>query len=158
MNPNTGGRPEKVIDWDILDELLEAGNNGVDCAHFFHMNHHTLYDKVKAKYGMGFTEYLQSKHSDGKAKILRAQYRKALDSDSPGNVQLLLHLGKVRCGQRDTEEKEQDTLLKELKDMIADAKDNREVPRVNEACRSNLEAEQSILYQGHTRETDQVST
>lgn len=53
-------------------------------------------------------------------------------------------------------EKDNDSLLKAIKDAIADSKDNREIPRTEEASRSNMETEQSLLYQRHSGEENQV--
>lgn len=97
------GRPEKPIDWDVLDELLQAGSDGVQCAAHFHMSATSLYDKVKKKYNMGFSDYLCSQHSNGDALLLKEQFKKALNNKSKGNTQMLMWLGQIRLKQKPPE-------------------------------------------------------
>lgn len=117
------GRPHIPIDWELLDQLLEAGCDGVEVAAEFNIHPHTLYDKVRAKYGMLFTDYSATKHSKGKGALRLEQHKKAFNYKTKGSTQMLIWLGKVRLGQREPEPiKEKppnddkiDTLLMQIK-------------------------------------------
>lgn len=89
------GRPPKSINWERVNEMLEAGSDGEEIAADLGVHADTLYAHVKEKYGQTFTAYSASRHSVGMGKIRLEQYKKALR----GNVQLLLFLGRVRLKQ-----------------------------------------------------------
>jgi hypothetical protein len=90
-------RPEKIIDWDVVDELLMAGCPGTDIAAYFGMHPDTFYKRVMAEYDMGFSEYLQQKRSSGDCLLRKSQFDKALDKDTS----MLIWLGKQRLGQKE---------------------------------------------------------
>ncbi len=90
-------RPQKIIDWEKLDQLLIAGNYGTDIAGFFGMHPETLYDRVKLEKGIGFTEYQQIKQGQGKSLIRSKQFERAMK----GSDKMLVHVGKHYLGQID---------------------------------------------------------
>ncbi len=96
------GRPEKPIDWKLLDELLEVGCNAKEIAANFDLYHTTLYDRVKEKYGVNYTEYASKFKCKGYSKLRRSQFEKAINNNSSGNVQMLIWLGKNLLGQKDS--------------------------------------------------------
>lgn len=98
ITPN--GRPQKLIDWELVDSLLEAGCFGTEIAPHFDMHHETFYDRVQMEKGMGFTEYSSQKRSKGDSLLRKTQYDKALE----GENMMLVWLGKNRLSQRDTAE------------------------------------------------------
>lgn len=95
-----GGRPEKPIDWKIVDELLMAGCNGSQIAGEFDMHAETFYVKCQQEHNIGFTGYSLSKMQQGEARLKHKQYTQALK----GNTQLLMFLGKVRLNQKEASE------------------------------------------------------
>ena len=97
------GRPPKPIDWELVDQLLEAGCDGVEVAAEFDMHPQTFYDRVRKEYGMIFTEYAGTKHSKGKGALRLEQHKKAFNYKTKGSTQMLIWLGKVRLGQREPE-------------------------------------------------------
>lgn len=93
-------RPQKPIDWELVDELLEAGCLGTEIAPYFDMHHETFYRRVQEKYGISFTEYSSEKRSIGDSLIRKVQFDKAVkDKDTS----MLIFLGKVRLEQREPE-------------------------------------------------------
>ncbi len=101
-------RPEKTIDWERVDEMLEAGCLGTEIAPFFNMHHETFYDRVAKKFGIGFTEYMQQKRSKGDSLIRESQFKKAIKKlDNT----MLIWLGKQRLGQRENLESNQESPL-----------------------------------------------
>lgn len=88
-------RPEKEIDWDLVDRKLIAGCLGTEIAPFFDMHVNTFYDRVMLKYKMGFTAYCQQKRALGDSNIREVQYNKALEGDNT----MLIWLGKNRLKQ-----------------------------------------------------------
>lgn len=96
--PKRAGRPEKPIDWELVDKLLLAGCLGTEMAAHFDMHCETFYRRVEEKYLMGFTAYCSEKRSKGDSLIRQVQFSKALKGD---NTQLVW-LGKNRLGQSDS--------------------------------------------------------
>ncbi len=94
-NPLPPHRPLKPIDWDYVDELIEAGANGMQIAGACKMHHNTFYERFQIEKGTAFTEYRSSREPGGQAVVLYEQMK----SVRKGNVQMLIHLGKERCGQ-----------------------------------------------------------
>src|SRR5215510_13763998 len=89
------GRPEKTIDWEKVDRLLESQNKGTEIASHFNITKETFYHRVKEKYGVDFSTYSTNFYSKGKSNLRTRQYQKAME----GNVQMLLNLGEVYLGQ-----------------------------------------------------------
>lgn len=94
-------RPLAVIDWEIVDELMEAGCTGVEIASYFGLYPDTLYARVEDKYKCGFSAYLHQKRSVGDALIRKTQFDVAIDKDKT----MLIWLGKQRLDQREPEQK-----------------------------------------------------
>jgi hypothetical protein len=88
-------RPAKQLDWQLVEKMAIAGSPGTEIASVFHIHPETFYDRVKERYGVGFTEFIQSKKNFGKSKIRMKQYDLALE----GNTQMLLRLGEVLLDQ-----------------------------------------------------------
>ena len=82
-------KPKSSINWDEVDELLEAQCSGTEIAAYFSIHHDTFYRAVEEKYGIGFTAYKQSKADKGKGSLRLAQYQLALQKDRG----MLIHLG-----------------------------------------------------------------
>lgn len=102
------GRPEKMVDWNLVDELLMADCTGVEIAPHFDMSVYTFYDRIRDEFGMNLTEYSFIKKSQGDACLRKRQYDKALD----GDTSMLIWLGKNRLRQKD---RETDKELEEIK-------------------------------------------
>jgi len=94
------GRPEKLIDWDLVDDLLMAGCLGTEIASNFDMHPDTFYRRVEEKKNIGFTEYCQQKRSKGKSFIRKKQFDKALEGDNT----MLVWVGKQLCDQKENNE------------------------------------------------------
>ena len=92
------GRPEKPINWELVDRLLEAGANQGQIAAAIGVDSDTLHDRFVKQYGCSYTVYSGQKCQYGEALILGAQMKKALN----GNAQMLTWLGKVRLKQQES--------------------------------------------------------
>lgn len=97
-------RPEKKIDWERVDELLEAGCLGTEIAPHFDMHHDTFYRRVEMEKGTSFTAYSLEKKSKGESLLREVQYNKALGRTEKGDNTLLIWLGKTRLEQRESVE------------------------------------------------------
>jgi len=97
-NPNPAHRPQKEIDWDLVDRLLIAGCLGTEIAPHFDMHHDTFYDRVAKEKGISFTAYQQQKKSIGDACLREIQFNKATSGDNT----LLIWLGKNRLKQAES--------------------------------------------------------
>jgi hypothetical protein len=89
-------RPSIEINWNVVDEFLEAGCTGVEIASHYGIAPDTFYERIRDEYGIGFAHVQASKRATGDAKIKTAQFRKAAnDSDNT----MLIWLGKTRLKQ-----------------------------------------------------------
>ena len=89
------GCPMKEIDWDEVNDLLDAECSGSNIAAHFGVHHDTLYDRCRIEQGMSWSEFSQKGYARGETPLRRKQYEKALAGDN----QMLLHLGKCRLKQ-----------------------------------------------------------
>jgi hypothetical protein len=90
-------RPAAIIDWNKVDELLEAGCTGTEISSFFGIHPDTLYRKCEADHKIGFAFYSQQKSAKGEMLIRQKQYDMALAGDRG----MLIWLGKNRLKQSD---------------------------------------------------------
>ena len=113
-------RPEKSIDWSMVDKLLQAHCTGTEIAASFDMHPETFYDRIKKEFGIGLTEYSLQKNKKGKNNLRLAQFKNALN----GNTSMQIWLGKNWLGQKDEprEEKEFDGNLSILLDHFLNIK------------------------------------
>lgn len=113
-------RPHTPIDWEVVDDMLEAGCLGTEIAEVFVMHPNTFYDRVSQKFGISFTEYSQAKRAKGDGNLRLAQYLKALGLKKKGDNTLLIWLGKQRLNQKDNayEEKFSEDILKPFTDIM----------------------------------------
>ena len=89
------------IDWDKVDQWLAAGCNGIQCAAAIGVHYETLARHCKSEKNVEFVAYMQEKRSHGDAKLLAAQYHKALIERHPT---MLVWLGKQRLHQKESVE------------------------------------------------------
>lgn len=91
------GPPKKPIDWDKVDLYMKAGCTQRKIAESQLITPDTLRDRLQEKYGVDYLTYSTSLCSTGELLIEAVQFQKAI----AGNIQMLLWLGKTRCGQRE---------------------------------------------------------
>lgn len=91
-------RPEKQVDWKLVDDLLIAGCLGTEIAAHFDMHPDTFYRKVENQYSIGFTAYSQEKRSKGDSILRSVQFEKAVKGK---DNTMLVWLGKNRLAQKD---------------------------------------------------------
>ena len=113
-------RPEKIIDWSRVDELLACGCQGTEIAEVMGMHPETFYGRVEKEFKIGFSEYAQKKKSIGEALLREVQYKKAVGLSKKGDNTLLIWLGKQRLGQKENAEAPQATaeVMKNYETMI----------------------------------------
>lgn len=93
-------RPQKEIDWNLVDNLLIAGCTGPEVAAALGISVITLYHRTPKDKDITFNEYAQKFRSKGDSMLRTVQFKKAMSGD---NTQLIW-LGKNRLGQRDKPE------------------------------------------------------
>ena len=96
------GRHEKPIDWEKVDFYLMSGSKQYDIAASVGVDKKTFIKHFKKKYNKDFSTYSTEKYACGNQLLEAAQFQKAIKSSSPGNTQMLIWLGKVRLGQKET--------------------------------------------------------
>lgn len=94
------GHLPKLIDWNKVDQLLEAGCKGTEIAAYFGVHEDTLYTRCQNEKGSRFSAYSQEKRSKGDS-ILRA---KQFENAMKGNTTMQIWLGKQRLDQRDSKD------------------------------------------------------
>lgn len=98
----TRGRPKKSLsdsDWEKVELYLKSGATQKKIAAAFCMSTVTFRIHCEERYGEKYHDTCESFTQTGEILIEAMQFQKALQ----GNVQLLIWLGKVRCGQRDVD-------------------------------------------------------
>jgi len=91
------GRPEAVIDWDMVDKMLQAHCTGAGIASLLGVCADTLYRTCEDKFKMTFSHYAALKKGEGK-ELLR---KKQMDVALGGDKALLIWLGKQYLEQAD---------------------------------------------------------
>jgi len=129
---NKGGRPEKQLDWDLINGLAEIHCTPKEIVafvnkHYAENTHYNTYDgQTRRKYGLSFGEYVNTMHeATAKPKLRRLQWKGA----ESGNAALLIWLGKQYLGQTDKQEIEQhnyDMPTVIIDDIDADAEEVEE--------------------------------
>jgi hypothetical protein len=97
---NKIGRPEKEIDWKLLDSILQFGARLIDCSEMLEVSDDTIQRKIKDSFDCTFSEYRERKMSKMRMKLLQKQFDVAMS----GNVALLIWLGKQHLNQSDKQE------------------------------------------------------
>jgi hypothetical protein len=95
---NKGGRPEVKIDWDQVGEMLQAHCDGAGIAETMGMHPDTLYRRCKEDLGVPFSELAANKKAEGKNLLRMKQFETAMSGDRS----MLIFLGKVLLGQKET--------------------------------------------------------
>lgn len=93
-------RPQKEINWEIVEKRMEAGCNGIEIAAGLRINPDTFYMRFKQKYGKSFQDSSGYYYGAGDANLKFTQYMKAL----AGNTNMLTLLGRERLNQGKEEE------------------------------------------------------
>lgn len=99
------GRPKSEIDWNRVDDLLQADCSGAGIAATLGIAPCTLYDRCLTDKGISFTSYSQQMNVKGESLLREVQYNKAMSGDNT----LLVWLGKVRLKQKEY----QDEIIKQ---------------------------------------------
>jgi predicted DNA binding protein len=110
-------RQETPIDWERVDEMLEAGCYGTEIAAYFGIHPETFYDRVAKAHNIAFSEYAARKKSKGDTAIKEAQFKKAIKKlDNT----MLIWLGKNRLNQRENAQEKiaPDDVLKAFEQLM----------------------------------------
>lgn len=97
-SPNNS-KPKAVIDWDLVEQLLISGSDGVQISAYIGVHPETLYRRCISDQGTSFSEYAQTKRAKGDSLLLSAQFKEAYKNK---NTALLIWLGKCRLKQKET--------------------------------------------------------
>jgi hypothetical protein len=114
------GRPEKPIDWELVDKLLIVGCSGTEIAPHFNIHPDTLYKRIEDKYNKSFTTYSAEMFEKGNSVLRQAQYDKAASGDNT----MMVWLGKNRLKQREnpTELTVSNETVQTFKEVMAQVK------------------------------------
>lgn len=87
------------IDWERIELYMKAGADHKRIAESFGLEPETLRIRIRERYGEPYQKVNDTFKRRGELLIEATQFQKALS----GNVQMLLWLGKIRCGQKEPE-------------------------------------------------------
>lgn len=149
------GRPEAIIDWKKVDDLLISGCSGAQIAGYFGLNPATIYDRCNKDHGIPFSEYSQQKYSKGETILKAHQFAKAIGKTKDGDNTLLIWLGKQRLGQKEPDK----TLEKgDIANIVEAVYEINERNRDRTTSQQRVENPQLICDQGPDGEEDTVQT
>jgi hypothetical protein len=98
--------PRKIIDWEKVDRLIEAGCSGHEIAPAIGISSDTLYERCVLEKGMTYSDYSSKLRAKGDGLLKAKQFQLAMS----GNPAMLVWLGKNRLGQKDkVQSDDQDT-------------------------------------------------
>jgi hypothetical protein len=100
-------KPRKIIDWEKVDRLIEAGCSGHEIAPAIGISSDTLYERCVLEKEMTYSDYSSKLRSKGDGLIKAKQFQLAMS----GNPSMLIWLGKNRLGQSDKAQIEQTNVL-----------------------------------------------
>jgi transposase-like protein len=86
-------------DWERIELYMKSGATQKKIAESFGIEPDTLRKKYVERYNEGYEQGQLRFHSMGQLLIEATQMQQALS----GNIKMLIWLGKVRCGQRETD-------------------------------------------------------
>ncbi len=95
------GRPRKEINWEMVERYAHAGCNAREIAATCGVSLDTFYIKFKEEHEEDFHDFRVRMNNNGESELRLMQYAKALNNKAPGNIQMLMFLGKVRLKQDD---------------------------------------------------------
>lgn len=90
-------RSKADIDFQVVDDMLEAGCTGEEVAARLGIHADTLYNRIKEQTNLGFSAYRQQKVALGDQILREKMYGKA----KSGDTTMLIFLGKVRLGMKE---------------------------------------------------------
>lgn len=116
-----GGRSPITVDWDLIDEMLEAGCLGTEIALTLGISSDTLYDYCPRYKKMSFSDYAAMKKAKGESNLRLHQYRIATNGKPKESSGMLIWLGKNRLNQRDhfNQDTESHKKLADLQKFVA---------------------------------------
>jgi hypothetical protein len=94
------GRPKATIDWDQVDELLQAHCDGAAVARLMGIHYNTFYNAVKERYRCDFSEYAQQKKSEGVALVELSIFQDAIKKGGTDRIFWL----KNKAGWKDSQD------------------------------------------------------
>lgn len=129
-------RPQKEINWEVVEKLIECGCSGVEIAAKFRIQSDTFYIRFKKEYKCSFQDYRGETQEAGLADLRAMIHAKALNNKAPGNSNLLIFLAKCKLGMREPEAVQEDAPNQDVIDQahrimileheLAEAKDKDE--------------------------------
>jgi len=105
-----------TIDWEFVDKKLANFWEGTEIASALGINKETLYDRVKKKFKIDFSDYKAQKRAKGESVLREIQLKTAMD----GNVTMQIWLGKQYLGQADKSEVKQSDITLHFDENLKD--------------------------------------
>lgn len=97
-------RPKANIDWEVVDQYLQAHCEGTGIAGILGISADTLYRSCQEVHNIGFAEYSAQKKGEGKEMLRDKMFKMALGGDKT----MLVWLSKQYLGMTDKQTVESD--------------------------------------------------
>lgn len=101
------GRPQKPIDWEVVDKLLLCQCKLSEIAAKFEIHSDTLERRAKEDFGMTFGIYASLKYNEGKAALRAKRFKMAME----GNTSIMLKLGELHLDEEQIKNGPNDELI-----------------------------------------------
>jgi hypothetical protein len=104
----TAGRPEAIIDWEIVGQKLIAGCLVTEIARFFGCSTDTIYRQCKLQNNIDFAAFRQQKKATGDTMLREVLYDCAMAARyDPKYIPAAIFLAKARLKMSDRPKEEQ---------------------------------------------------
>lgn len=94
-------RPQKDINWEVVEKLIECGCPGTEIAAKFRIQAATFYRRFEEEYKVSFQNYRSEASGAGVADLRAMIHAKAINNKAPGNSNLLIFLARCLLGYRE---------------------------------------------------------
>lgn len=115
---NKGGRPKKLIDFKVFEELCKIQCTQVEIANVLDIDVDTLQARLKENYGVGFSEIHKKFADHGRMSLRRYQFRMA-----EHNPTMAIWLGKQYLGQVDNSVQVNNEFINQQIEIVTEEKD-----------------------------------
>jgi hypothetical protein len=108
----SAGRPEAIIDWDLVSQKLIAGCTGVGIAKLIGISYDTLSRQCRNQHNMDFAAYRQQKKAVGDAMLQEVMFDCAMAARFDAKyIAAAIFLAKARLKMTDKPEEKKESNL-----------------------------------------------
>lgn len=110
VTPEPVGRPKKVVDLEIAENMAKILCTAEEIAATLNIDADTLNSRIQAEYDCNFSEWYKRFSQGGKASLRRSMWKMVVDNDNP-SCSMAIWLSKQTLGMRDSFEEERPKVM-----------------------------------------------